>query len=119
MSSADPSASPIAPPPTPSGPSEDEIKKVISDYHAKEAKKKDSAGEDKKGGKEEEKEKEKEGGRKASPPLSIPGIPPAGSPGPAAGHKKYALHRQIFDMRRAEIKRKEQGVKAREVGRGE
>ena len=37
---------------------------------------------------------------------------------PPATHRKFALHRQIFDMRKNEIKRREQSVKAREVGRG-
>jgi hypothetical protein len=33
-------------------------------------------------------------------------------------HKKYALHRQIFEMRKMEMRRKEQGAKAKEVSKG-
>lgn len=78
---------------------------MIADYKAKEAKKADK-------GKEGEKEKEKADSPK---PTSIPASP--ASPPPAT-HRKFALHRQVFEMRQSEIKRKEQGVKAREVGKG-
>jgi hypothetical protein len=71
---------------------------------------------------EDKKEKgDKEKKKPASPkPISpVPSPAPAPAPAPAASHRKFALHRQIFDMRRDDIKRKEQGVKAREVGKGE
>jgi hypothetical protein len=62
--------------------------------------------------KDRKEDKEKEILKPASP------IPPSPAPTPAASHRKFALHRQIFEMRRDDIKRKEQGVKAREVGKG-
>lgn len=120
------SATLINPPaPTPSGPSAEDIRKVISDYKSRESKKAE-------GDKGKEKEKEKE--VKVDDSLEPPPEPLVKSPSPkpqptssthvpvaapAPSHKKYALHRQIFDMRRDEIKRKEMGVKAREVGKGE
>jgi hypothetical protein len=99
------------PAPTPSGPSQEEIQKVIADYKARE---------EKKGAKPDEKEKDKnkkEDKEKEIPKPASP-IPSSPGPAPAASHGKFALHRQIFEMRRDDIKRKEQGVKAREVGKG-
>jgi hypothetical protein len=105
-----PSATLITPPaPTPpAGPSQEDIRKVIAEHKAREDKKE-------KGDKERDKEKEKPASPK--PNSAVP--TPAPAPAPAASHRKFALHRQIFDMRRDDIKRKEQGVKAREVGKGE
>jgi hypothetical protein len=84
---------------------------VIADYKARE---------EKKGVKSDEKEKDKdkkEDKEKEIPKPTSP-IPSSPAPTPAASHRKFALHRQIFEMRRDDIKRKEQGVKAREVGKG-
>lgn len=112
---------PAAPAPTPPGPSQEDIRKVIADYKAREAKKGDK-----------DKAKEVDDGREpplttsasgsaSASPKPTPASPPAASvpPAPAQSHRKFALHRQIFDMRVQEIKRREQGVKAREVGKGE
>ena len=116
------SATLINPPtPTPTGPSQEDIRKVIADYKAREAKKATS---------DKEKEKEKPDDSREPPPEPLVkstspkpiSTPPAGStstPAPGSGHRKYALHRQIFEMRQNDIKRKEMGMKAREVGKGE
>lgn len=113
------SASPIAPPPAPPGPSADDIRKVISDYESRQAKKGDAKGKGKDGDKAEgdnEKEKEKDGKTGAATSS------PAGTVSPAApalpGHRKFALHRQIWEMRKQEMKRKEMSSKAKEVGKG-
>jgi hypothetical protein len=71
----------------------------------------------------DEKDKKDDEGKdgKDAKATTIPSPSPA-SPipvsSPPATHRKFALHRQIFDMRKNEIKRREQSVKAREVGRG-
>jgi hypothetical protein len=102
-----------APIPAPSGPSQEEIRKIVAEYKAREEKKSSKADEkDKDDDKDKKDDKEKE---KEKPTTPIPSSP---SPVPAASHRKFALHRQIFEMRRDDIKRKEQGVKAREVGKG-
>jgi hypothetical protein len=105
------SATLISPPPapTPSGPSQEEIKKVIADYKARE---------EKKGAKSDEKDNDKKEDKEKEIPKPTSPIPSSPAPTPAASHRKFALHRQIFEMRRDDIKRKEQGVKAREVGKG-
>jgi len=101
--------------PAPPGPSQDEIRKIVAEYKAKEEKKSKSDAEDKDKEKDkEDKDKEKE---KSKPTVPAPAPAPAAA-AVAAVHRKFALHRQIFDMRRDDIKRKEQGVKAREVGKG-
>ena len=123
------SASLIPPPQT--GPSAEDVKKVVADYHVREARKaieakesgktdKDSKDKDNKAKDDKEKEKDKdkeqdEDKSKDSPAPTIPSIPIAA---PAPSHRRFALHRQMYDMRKNEIKRKEQGVKAREVGKG-
>lgn len=102
------SATLISPPPAPSGPSQEEIKKVIADYKARE---------EKKGVKSDDKDKDKKEDKEKEIPKPASPIPSTPAP-PSASHRKFALHRQIFEMRRDDIKRKEQGVKAREVGKG-
>lgn len=99
------------PAPVPSGPSQEEIKKVIADYKARE---------EKKGVKSDDKEKDKKDDKEKKEEIPKPASPIPSSPGPASTttHRKFALHRQIFEMRRDDIRRKEQGVKAREVGKG-
>lgn len=93
----------------------------MADYKAREAKKTEKAAATE-GNDKDSKDKDKEAKSASSPgpavaPISVPGTPPAAA-NPQT-HKKYALHRQIFEMRKMELKRKEQGVKAKEVGRGE
>ncbi|ORX39579.1 VPS4-associated protein 1 [Kockovaella imperatae] len=123
-------ASPIAPPPSNSGPSPEDIRKVIADYHAREAKKASPTEKDAKespqGSKNDTEGKDKSKsvnpGAEKSPAHSVDlsnmSNLPVSTASPPSTHRKYALHRQIFDMRRAEIKRKEQGVKAKEVSKG-
>jgi hypothetical protein len=84
---------------------------VIEEYKAREAKKSEKDKKDDKG-----KGKDNVDDKETTPKPTTP-IPT--SPAPAiASHRKFALHRQIFEMRRDDIRRKEQGVKAREVGKG-
>lgn len=58
------------------------------------------------------------------PPLLKPSTPPVPAPipvptaSPPASHRKFALHRSMFDMRRNELRRKEQVGKATEVSKG-
>nr|XP_019013219.1 uncharacterized protein I206_01284 [Kwoniella pini CBS 10737]OCF52000.1 hypothetical protein I206_01284 [Kwoniella pini CBS 10737] len=123
-------ASPISSPtPIPaltptSGPSAEDLKKVISEYQSREARKLDKD-KVKKDEKDTDKDKEKENENdKINSSTSIPStqsIPTSTvqPPIPAPTHKKYALHRHIFEMRKNELKRKEQGNKAKEVSRGE
>lgn len=103
--------------PAPSGPSQDEIRKIVAEYKAKEEKKSKSDDKDKDKDKDKEKDKEDQDKeeKKSKPTVPAPAPTPTAI---AAVHRKFALHRQIFDMRRDDIKRKEQGVKAREVGKG-
>ncbi|WVQ77911.1 hypothetical protein IAR50_007617 [Cryptococcus sp. DSM 104548] len=103
-------ASPIAPPPQASTPSAEDIRKVVADYNAREAKKKQSST------KADETEK---GTKEAKPDAPSPASSvPTSTPPPRPTHKKYALHGKMFDIRKQELRRREQGVKAREVGRG-
>ena len=107
-----PAPSPV---PEPPGPSQDEIRKIVAEYKAKEEKR--SKSDDKDKDKEKDKEDQDKEEKKSKPTVPVPA--PAPTPtAVAAVHRKFALHRQIFDMRRDDIKRKEQGVKAREVGKG-
>lgn len=107
-------------PPTSTGPSPEDIKKVIADYHVREAKKAEAAKEkDKDNDKAKEadkgKDEKKDPKEKTTGPSVSPSIPVASPP---ASHRKFALHRQVFDMRRNEMKRREQTVKAKEMGKG-
>nr|XP_031858585.1 uncharacterized protein CI109_005965 [Kwoniella shandongensis]KAA5525657.1 hypothetical protein CI109_005965 [Kwoniella shandongensis] len=109
MSIASPIAPPISTTPTPTP---EEIRKVVADYKSRQ--KKDTK--DPKDEKDTDKDNEKEETKSPStPPIPVVATPPA----PAAPtHKKYTLHRAIFEMRKNELKKKEMGVKAREVGKG-
>lgn len=90
---------------------------MISDYEARQAKKKDNEKDKEKG--EKDAGKKPDDGEKIKSPSSTPASPSSTSATAAApSHKKYALHRQIWDMRRAEHKRKDQSSKAKEVGKG-
>lgn len=59
---------------------------------------------------------------KASPgiPSPIPLLPTAEntSTPPKAGHRRYELHRALFTMRQRELRLREQGVQAKERGKG-
>ncbi|RXK36048.1 hypothetical protein M231_06696 [Tremella mesenterica] len=117
---SDPSFATLIPPPG-SGPSDEDIKKVIADHHAREERKKlaqkdgqPKVKDEKEKGKEgkDSKGEEKKSSRQSSPPLSIPNSNPP-------THKKYTLHRHIFDMRRAEVKKRALGQQAKEMTKGE
>jgi hypothetical protein len=78
------------------------------------AKAKDDAGDSKDEDKQKNKSKDP-----ASPAVSTP--PGTASPAPSSGpqHRQFELHRSIFAMRQRELKTREQGAKAKEVGKGE
>ncbi|KAK1924588.1 VPS4-associated protein 1 [Papiliotrema laurentii] len=108
-------------PPTQTGPSAEDIQKVIADYHVREARKAEAAkGKNDEGKEEKNDAKDTKDPKKASDKGDTnPASPSAAPTSPAlATHRKFALHRQIFEMRQHEIRKKEQGVKAREVGKG-
>lgn len=111
----DPGFATEVPDKTPSGPSAAEISKVIEEYKAKEA-----AKAAKEPGKDD-KDKDKDAAEKKNTPSapSTPNLPsvPAGSG--TKKHKMYELHRSVFAMRVREHKQREQGAKAKEVGKGE
>ncbi|OCF55062.1 hypothetical protein L486_07172 [Kwoniella mangroviensis CBS 10435] len=115
------SASPIPTPASTPGPSADDIKKVIADYHQREARKSDKGDKDKdkdKGKDEQEKEKGNDVKVVDSPKSpSTPSIPTSSTPQNPT-HRKFQLHRHIFEMRKNELRRKEQGNKAKEVSKG-
>ncbi|EAL19441.1 hypothetical protein CNBH0130 [Cryptococcus deneoformans B-3501A] len=117
-------ASLIPPPtpasPTPAKPSPEDIRKVVAEYQAREAgRSKSAAGKDKEGeGGPKDQDKGKEKGRESPKSPASPAPASTPTPAPTPTHRKFALHRAIFDMRRNELKRREMGVKAREVGRG-
>jgi hypothetical protein len=91
----------------------DDVKRVISEYESRKAKNEDK-GQDKDGKAVDKDKAEPNKGKGAA--TSIPTAAPVSTADPT--HRKFALHRQIFDMRRNEIKRKEMGVRAKEVGKG-
>jgi hypothetical protein len=106
---------------------------VISDYHSREAKKAekektkgaDGKDKDKEKDKDNDKDKDKDAGKATgspakspSPAIKSPASPPAGAT-PSGTHRKYALHRQIWDMRRMEMRKKDHTARAKEVGKGE
>jgi hypothetical protein len=51
-------------------------------------------------------------------PPPIVGIPDSTASANANKHRQFALHRGIFSMREREVRAKEQGAKAKEVGKG-
>ncbi|RSH87869.1 uncharacterized protein EHS24_000387 [Apiotrichum porosum] len=131
----------------PTGPSADDIRKVIADYSARETRRtalKDEAEKNKdedKDKKPEEKKglvgglissvsssisslamgdtEEKKDSKPSSPAPASPGSPTTtGIPSvPAQTHKKYTLHRTFFENRRAELRRREQTARAKEVSK--
>jgi hypothetical protein len=104
---------------TPS-PSAADIARVVEEHKAREARRlekakaKDDAGDSKDEDKQKNKSKDP-----ASPAASTP--PGTASPAPSSGpqHRQFELHRSIFAMRQRELKTREQGAKAKEVGKGE
>ncbi|KAH8079752.1 VPS4-associated protein 1 [Filobasidium floriforme] len=115
----------IPQPETPAGPSKEDIAKVIEEHRQREVRrteesknKTDDAGKD-----DDAKAKEKgipsdkpKSSSNEAPPI---GIPDSSSSGPAAvKHRQFALHRGIFSMLEREAKGREQGAKAKEVGKG-
>jgi len=114
------SASQINPPPVVTGPTPEDIRKVVAEHQAKESRKSKNTDTEKDKDKDKDKDKKKEDKESPKPKPTSPALVPAipTSP-PVASHRKFALHRQVFDMRKAEIKRREQGVKAKEVSKGE
>ncbi|CDZ98820.1 VPS4-associated protein 1 [Phaffia rhodozyma] len=105
----------LTPPPA-DKPLKEEIGKVIAEYEAKEVRRKEKSKEEREGkDKESEKEsikagKEEAEAKKASTPL-IPSTPITPS------HKSYALHRDIFNMRISDAKKKENLMKAKAVSK--
>lgn len=93
---------------------------MVAEYKAREAEKSKSAGGKDKGGEGGSKDQDKGKDRGKESPKSPASPAPASTPTPTPTptHRKFALHRAIFDMRRNELKRREMGVKAREVGKG-
>lgn len=141
----DRSATALAMPPA--GPSAEDIRKVVAEYGVREARKAEKKAEESKdkdkekasafslggiasgiasgvgsvasgvgsavgltGGAEEAKDEPK------TPPAPITANIPSST---APTHKKYALHRSIFEARRADLIRKQQAARAKEVSRGE
>ncbi|KAL7413035.1 AAA-ATPase Vps4-associated protein 1-domain-containing protein [Mrakia frigida] len=95
---------PSAPPsPASSGPSKEEIAKVIADYERKKSKGKDKD-EDKKDKKEEP----------ASAPFLTPSVPAAPPP---PSHPVYELHRDYWALRQSEMKKRDNLVKAKAVSK--
>ncbi|KAL1406114.1 hypothetical protein Q8F55_007797 [Vanrija albida] len=126
------------------GPSADDIRKVVAEYGAREARKAE-----KKDGEDKDKDKdkasafslggiasgiaggvgavasgvgsavgltggdEKDEAKAPTPPITA-NIPSSSAP----SHKKYALHRSIFEARRADLIRKQQTARAKEVSKG-
>lgn len=133
---ADGSATKLAAPPP--GPTQEDIRKVVSEYQAREARR--TAAQAKKDDEKDDKDKEKKGllgsalemGSKlisgspsedgAKSPASAPGTPAGDMTGvPSSNvttHNKYALHRHIFDARRNDLRRKEMNKKAKETAQG-
>ncbi|KAK4683779.1 hypothetical protein P7C73_g6447, partial [Tremellales sp. Uapishka_1] len=112
----DPGFATLIPIPVPAqspGPSSEDIRKVVSDYEARKTK----ATADGNKNKDEKSDKEKEKPAKPAP-IPVPVASPVPALAPTPSHRKFALHRSIFDMRKAEIRRREQGVKAKEVSKG-
>ncbi|KAJ9105257.1 hypothetical protein QFC21_001624 [Naganishia friedmannii] len=120
------SVTPI-PEPTPSGPTAEEIAKVVKEHEEKEAQRRKAAAE--KDGKASDSAKEKEKDELFKPTTATGIIPPsAASVSESAsastlikatgGHRRYALHRGIFTMRQRELRAREQGVQAKEKSKG-
>ena len=110
-----PSATLISTPPAAApGPTAEDIRKVIAEHKAREARK------DKDKEKDKDKDKPEQDAKDAKPKAPAPPTSPSPVPvaSPPPSHRKYALHRAMFEMRRTELRRKDQAGKAKEVSRG-
>ena len=112
----------VTPPPVVApGPSPEDVRKVIADYQARESKKAESTKSSSDTKDKDDNEKTKESSTPPPPtPVPVPVPTPAAiaSPQPTSTHRKFALHRSIFEMRKSELKRREQAGKAKEVSKG-
>lgn len=102
----------------PSGPTKEDIAKVIEEHKQQEArrlersKEKDQDGKD---GKTDDKDNQ-DPKKKAAVPIPLP-IDVTGSSA-TPKHRQFVLHRGIFSMLEREARSREQGAKAKEVGKG-
>lgn len=111
----------VAAEPSKSQISAEEIERVKKEYEEKQKAKKEKEAQKKE--KEKEKEKEKDGNDKgadaktaAVPKKSTPSAATPTPPTPATpSHQKYVLHRQIFQMRLDEHKKRRQAKEVKEV----
>ncbi|KAH8102813.1 DUF1742-domain-containing protein [Phellopilus nigrolimitatus] len=110
--------------------SEDEIQRVKEEYEEKQRRRKEKEKEKEKA-KEAEKEKEKEAEKEGTaasksgakdeqqaktPSASLPSRSQSPSaPAPASTHQRFALHREIFAMRRDVHRKRRQAAQAKEV----
>lgn len=121
----DSSATLIPEPPAATGPSKEDIAKVIQEHKKKEADRADKAKQTEKQdaeekGKGDSKDSEESKPKPASspsPPSTIH-IPESSAPTPSK-HRRFALHRGIFSMRERDVRSREHVAKAKEVGKGE
>ncbi|KAG7562570.1 hypothetical protein FFLO_02044 [Filobasidium floriforme] len=121
----DDAATLIPQPKTPAGPSKEDIAKVIEEHRQREARRtEDLKGKTDEAEKDDDAKAKEKGIPSDKPKSSSGGPPPIGIPdssssGPVAvKHRQFALHRGIFSMLEREAKAREQGAKAKEVGKG-
>jgi len=115
----------IAQPETPAGPSKEDIAKVIEEHRQREARRTEGSQDKTDGLEKDDAAKAKEKGipsdksKSSSDRPSPIGIPDSSTSGQATiKHRQFALHRGIFSMLEREAKAREQGAKAKEVGKG-
>jgi len=123
------SSATLIPQPEPAGPSKEEIAKVVDEHREREArraeksktKSDDGDEKDEKGDDKSKTSKTKDESESKIPsygPPPIVGIPDSTASSTASKHRQFALHRGIFSMRERDVRAKEQGAKAKEVGKG-
>ncbi len=103
--------------PATASPSPAEIAKVVEEHKAREARKAEKAKAESVD-KDKDKDKDKESVKDTKDASPAPSTPAANTTPAGPSHRKYELHRSIFTMRQRELRQREQGVKAREVGKG-
>jgi hypothetical protein len=119
----------LLPEPTPSGPTAEDIAKVIKEHEEKEAaarKQKatgpaDTTDGKKTGAENAVKEQEKDGSlslKASSTPSKTTTTTTTTGMATGSQHRRYALHRGIFMMRQRELRAREQGVQAKEKSKG-
>lgn len=115
-------ATPIASSPSPAASpapklSEEEIKKIAEEWHAKQKAKKeaDEAANDKDKAKGTDGDKDKDEAAKPKSPAKKPTTPAPAAPTPKPAHPQFALHRQIFAMRQTEHRKRRQAAQAKQV----